>query len=441
MTLPARITRLDQPLRGVLALSLSSPGDRAVLLVSVRPGASGVGLVRERPRGAPADAFTSMLRRKVVGAELGAIRLAGHTFVLELVGLDGPLHLRAAPLGRTGAFALGDGDGRVRLAAGPAIEVGSEGRPVPWDALWAEGERLEGSLGGAAVDARRQALGRAIGRASKQLARKMRAIEADAARADEAPRLRADANAILSSLHAIPHGAEVIEAVDYTVDPPAPRRVAIDRRLGPKAQADALFKKARRLERGAKIASERWSACAAEHERLEAIASSLEGAAEDELEVLEERAAGLGLRLEREAGAPERARPGERKPFRTFVSADGLAIHVGRSAADNDRLTVGHARPHHLWLHARGTTGSHVIVALDKGRDCPPATLADAATLAAHFSRFRSDADVEVQYTPRRYVHKRRGAAPGSVTVERERVILVSMEPERLTRLFATERR
>jgi predicted ribosome quality control (RQC) complex YloA/Tae2 family protein len=218
------------------------------------------------------------------------------------------------------------------------------------------------------------------------------------------------------------------------------RIIAIDRRLGPKAQADALFKKARRLERGAKIAEERWSACAAELEAIAALRSALESASEEALDALEDRAIALGLGLEH-VEARGRIRPGERKPFRTFLSADGIVILVGRSAADNDRLTLDHARPHHLWLHARGTSGSHVVVALDRGRDCPPATLADAATLAAHFSRFRSDASVEVQYTPRRFVHKRRGAAAGSVVVEREKVILVAMEPARLGRLMATERR
>jgi predicted ribosome quality control (RQC) complex YloA/Tae2 family protein len=441
MRLPARIVRVDQPVRGVLALGLSIPGERAALLVSARPGAAGVGLVRERPRGAPADPFTSLLRRAIVGAELHAIRRRGAALTLSLHGAGGSLALWIAPLGRSGAIALVDETGRPKLGAGPAIDTAPEGESVDPEALWGEGERLAASLEGAGEAARRDALDKALRRAKKQLERKLAAIEADAARATSAPDLRADATALLSNLHAIAKDADFVEALDYTVDPPAPRRVQLDRRLGPKAQAEALFKKARRLERGAKIAGERWTACAAELEALEALAASLaEASTEAQLDAIEARAIPLGLRAPGEAASP-RARPAERRPFRTFHSADGLAIHVGRSAEDNDRLTLGHARPHHLWLHARGTSGSHVVVALDRGQSCPPATLADAATLAAHFSRFRADPEVEVQHTPRRYVHKRRGAAPGSVTVEREKVIVISMEADRLARLLATERR
>ena len=114
---------------------------------------------------------------------------------------------------------------------------------------------------------------------------------------------------------------------------------------------------------------------------------------------------------------------------------------VGRGAADNDRLTLRVARPHDLWLHARGVTGAHVVVRLGKGRTCAPETLVDAATLAAHFSDMRGEPLVDVIYTPRRFVHKRKGSAVGSVTLEREKVIAVRVEKTRLKRLLATEKK
>jgi predicted ribosome quality control (RQC) complex YloA/Tae2 family protein len=65
----------------------------------------------------------------------------------------------------------------------------------------------------------------------------------------------------------------------------------------------------------------------------------------------------------------------------------------------------------------------------------------DAATLAAHFSEAAGEALVEVQHTDRRHVRKPRGAAPGAVFVDREHVLLLRFEPERLVRLLASERR
>jgi hypothetical protein len=112
---------------------------------------------------------------------------------------------------------------------------------------------------------------------------------------------------------------------------------------------------------------------------------------------------------------------------------------VGRGAADNDALTLHHARPHDLWLHARDAAGGHVLVPLDRGATCPADLLVDAATLAAHFSARRGEPVVDVRYAPRRQVRKVRGTPPGLVTVMRERVMALRLEPARLTRLLAAE--
>jgi predicted ribosome quality control (RQC) complex YloA/Tae2 family protein len=99
------------------------------------------------------------------------------------------------------------------------------------------------------------------------------------------------------------------------------------------------------------------------------------------------------------------------------------------------------ARPHDLWLHAKGRTGAHVIVPLDKGRPCPSDLLVDAAHLAAHFSEARGEGVVEIQHTPRRYLRKPRGSAPGLCVVDREKVTVLRVEPERVSRLLSGEER
>ena len=112
---------------------------------------------------------------------------------------------------------------------------------------------------------------------------------------------------------------------------------------------------------------------------------------------------------------------------------------MGRSAEKNDALTFHVARPHDLWLHAKNRTGSHVVVPLEKNASCPGDVLVDAAHLAAHFSEARGEAVVEVQYTPRRYLRKPRGSAAGLVVVDREKVLLLRREDERLRALLQGE--
>jgi len=125
-------------------------------------------------------------------------------------------------------------------------------------------------------------------------------------------------------------------------------------------------------------------------------------------------------------------RPG---PFRRFTSTDGLPIFVGRSAQENDELTFGLAKSDDLWLHARGTPGSHVVVRLGKGTDPPPETLRDAAMLALLYSGLKKSGKGEVIYTRRKWVKKAKGQAPGTVVVTQEKSLHISLDKNRLEAL------
>jgi predicted ribosome quality control (RQC) complex YloA/Tae2 family protein len=122
-------------------------------------------------------------------------------------------------------------------------------------------------------------------------------------------------------------------------------------------------------------------------------------------------------------------------PFRRFTSAAGLSIFVGRNARENDALTFGLAKSEDLWLHARGTPGSHVVVRLAKGSDPPFETLRDAATLALLYSDLKKSGKGEVIYTRRKWVKKARGQAPGAVLVTQEKSLHISLDKTRLEAL------
>jgi predicted ribosome quality control (RQC) complex YloA/Tae2 family protein len=137
--------------------------------------------------------------------------------------------------------------------------------------------------------------------------------------------------------------------------------------------------------------------------------------------------------------APAAKRRQERVPFRAFTSASGARLLVGRDGADNDALTFRVASPHDLWVHAKDRRGAHVILSLRRGESPREADLLDAAHLAAHFSEARGEAVVDVQYTPRKHLRRPRGAAPGFVLVDRERVLALRVEPARLEALLDGE--
>src|SRR5207237_10262485 len=127
-----------------------------------------------------------------------------------------------------------------------------------------------------------------------------------------------------------------------------------------------------------------------------------------------------------------------RLPYRKFTSQTGAPILIGRSARDNDALTLRVAHGNDLWLHARGVQGAHVIVP-GAGESPDARTLADAALLALHFSSARGQDGAEVAWTRRKHVRKPKGAAPGSVFVTQEKVLRIRLEEDRLAALLRTE--
>ncbi len=130
----------------------------------------------------------------------------------------------------------------------------------------------------------------------------------------------------------------------------------------------------------------------------------------------------------------------ERLPYREFTIFSDRIARVGRSAADNDTLTLRHAKPDDLWLHVRGIGGSHVVVPMGRKEDPHPELLIDAAHLAVHFSSLKKQTDVDVLYTRRRYVQKQKGSPPGSVSLLREKSIRLRVEKERLNRILHGEK-
>lgn len=118
---------------------------------------------------------------------------------------------------------------------------------------------------------------------------------------------------------------------------------------------------------------------------------------------------------------------GSSKPWRV-LHAGGFEIWIGKSASSNDTLTQA-AHKEDIWMHARGVAGSHVVIRMNKRADFPPKTVMEtAACWAAWYSKAKTSSMVPVSATKRKFVRKPKGAAPGSVLMEKEKVLLVKPE-------------
>lgn len=119
-----------------------------------------------------------------------------------------------------------------------------------------------------------------------------------------------------------------------------------------------------------------------------------------------------------------RARPtvvDESHPHR-YQSPSGFEVWVGRNNRQNDRLTFRLAGDYDLWFHTQEIPGSHVLLRVQPGATAEDSDLQFAADLAAYFSRGRQSQQVPVVFTEPRYVFKPKGAHPGMVVYQQERI-------------------
>lgn len=117
------------------------------------------------------------------------------------------------------------------------------------------------------------------------------------------------------------------------------------------------------------------------------------------------------------------------RPYRVR-KIDGYEVWVGRNAKSNDELTTD-AHKEDVWMHARGVSGSHLVIRMNNQKEMPPKNvLLKAAAVAAWNSKARGSNLAPVIITKRKYVTKPKGAPTGTVRVMRENVEMV--KPQKL---------
>ena len=296
------------------------------------------------------------------------------------------------------------------------------------------GDVLETLPGDDPVDALRRFVPMALGRRALEMETKQlrqllerRADEAGSAAAHARQRLHAlaheagyrhTADLIMANLHEIPAGATQIEVLDFYTN--LPKLIKLKRTEKPQFTAENLYRKGKNQQIEERQLTERIA-------RREAEAfTALEHL--EELDTVPGLAELRGLRTWRKQHGldptPTAAKAATELPFKVFEDR-GFTILVGRNAVNNDLLTQKYAHKDDLWLHAKDVTGSHVVIRHRSGQPVPESVVEHAAQLAGWYSRRQHDSLCPVTVTPKKFVRKPKGALPGQVVVERERVVLV----------------
>lgn len=237
---------------------------------------------------------------------------------------------------------------------------------------------------------------------------------------------------LLANLSNAVRRGRTVELTDYYAEGAPLISIAIEETSSLQEEAARRFRQYTKSKRAREEIAERVSLLEAEIENLEKekehLNRILEARDEAALAILDDQA---------KPGTPvvtKRAEPERIPGVRHYVSSDGYEILVGRGARDNDNLTFRIARPNDLWLHAGDYPGSHVIVRNPTRKEVPQRTMIEAAQLAGKFSQAGDDTKVVIHYTPRKFLSKPKGAAPGLVRMSSFRSITIEPK-EAVTRL------
>ena len=115
-----------------------------------------------------------------------------------------------------------------------------------------------------------------------------------------------------------------------------------------------------------------------------------------------------------------------RTKFKHYIIDNKYDVYVGRDSANNDLLTMKFAKQNDYWFHARGASGSHVVLRVENTKEpVPKNILKAAASIAAFHSKAKTSGLAPVSYTFKKYVTKKKGMEPGKVALLREDVLLV----------------
>ncbi|HYR56458.1 MAG TPA: NFACT RNA binding domain-containing protein [Myxococcaceae bacterium] len=412
-----------------------------------------------RPSSEPALPFQQQLRRELIGSTLARIAREGvGTVTLDfrnairsrrliadfgardaklvllgdgerILGISSQLDRAKSGLKPGGIYPPPSGEATAHLESGASSRLVSiPEAPFPLaqaaEALYGEKDeqlRTEEIL---------RRLLRSLKKKIERIERTREKVLGEAARGAQAEQHRRIGELVSQNLHRIQRGDMVARLTEYTQQGPVEVEVPLHPERSPKQEAEWHFHQYRRLLRG----SERASARLAElDEELTVVRRDMERWQSASAEAL--------LRQPEPPTAGRRKPLSRSRPYKEYFSSKGQRIWVGRDSRTNDELTFKVARPEDLWLHARGASGSHVVVPLEKKAEISSELLVDAAHLALHHSSLKGEPRGEIIYVKAKHVRRRKGDPAGAVNVEREKSLTVRIDPERLAKLLSSRAR
>ncbi|HEX8386173.1 MAG TPA: NFACT family protein [Rubricoccaceae bacterium] len=263
----------------------------------------------------------------------------------------------------------------------------------------------------------------ALAASAARRARSAEAMADELAQPSRADRYEAWGHLLMALAGGQGPGQESVTLPDVLSGTEAPIEIPLDPSRSAIVNAERYYDRARRTRRARAEAEARWAGVAEDAEAAAALLARLRTLTTrtDVLAFLQDEKAAFTALVGREAAGDAA------EPFRRVPLPGGFEALVGKNAKGNAELTTRIARPHDLWLHARGVPGAHVVVRRpSRTAEVPAEAVEVAARAAAYYSDARPQALAPVSVAERKHVRPVKGGAPGAVRLDREKVLLVA---------------
>ena len=198
--------------------------------------------------------------------------------------------------------------------------------------------------------------------------------------------------------------------------------ISLSNQLSPSQNAQKYFKKYQKLKNAVTFINEQIELTKKEVAYLEEIQTQIELATPADLNDIKTELQQEGYIKKKQQKSKHSSRVKINKP-ESFIASDGTEILVGKNNLQNEKLTLHTAKKTDIWLHAKNIPGSHIII---KSNNPSDETLFEAAMLAAYFSKFRSSANVPIDYVQVKNIRKPNGSKPGFVIYEGQKTLTVT---------------
>ncbi len=258
----------------------------------------------------------------------------------------------------------------------------------------------------------------AISRTEKKLSAQRQSI----LEAESREQFRQFGDLILSNLWQIPSGADSFICQNYYDNTTV--TIPLDKQLSAKQNAQAYYKKYRKLKSSAEHNTKLVEENEKTLEYLLTIKQSLKFCTEPEdLQQIREELTNLGL--VRENG---KKKPKETPMHPMHYLIDGHDVFVGKNNLQNSFVTFKLAKSEDLWLHTQKIHSSHVVI-MKGAREISDNVILKAAEICAYFSQATDGTKIAVDYTTKQNVKRPNGSAPGFAVYTIYKTVIV--DPDR----------